>query len=95
VIHPSTVANEMSSSKNGEMDNLGVFGYVMEEGYSGRVNTVQSYHDANRDVARGATKYLPLERVGKNNYIHESAVVDPKTQACNFDVDINCYEGGT
>jgi len=80
VLNPNTLANEMSSSKSGLRDNLGCFAFVMEDGFCARVNTVQSYHDANREIPKGSTKYLPLERLGKNNYIHESAVVDPKTQ---------------
>jgi len=80
ILNPNTLANEMSSSKSGLRDNLGCFAFVMEDGFCARVNTVQSYHDANREIPKGSTKYLPLERLGKNNYIHESAVVDPKTQ---------------
>jgi len=80
VLHPNTLAYEMSSSNSGQMDNLGCFAFVMEEGFCARVNTVQSYLDANREISKGITQYIPLERLGKNNYIHESVVVDPKTQ---------------
>jgi len=80
LLHPTTLAHEFSSSKSGNHDNMGAFAFVMQDGLCTRVNTIQSYVDANREIPKGTSKYVPLERLGKNNYIHDSAVVDPKTQ---------------
>ncbi len=53
-----------------------------KDNYCIRVNTIRSYVDANRDVARGITSYTPYEEMGKNNYIAANAEVDPRTQVC-------------
>lgn len=69
-----------SSARTAERDPLGCFAYIMEEGTAFRVNTIQSYLDANHEVTKGTSGYLPIEKPGRNNYIHESAIVDGKTQ---------------
>jgi len=82
VKRPKSFAYEMSASSSAESDCLGCFAYVLpaDSGYCVRVNTIQSYIDANNTIPRSVTPYLPLEPIAKNNFIHESAVIDPKTQ---------------
>eukprot|EP01112_Ceratiomyxa_fruticulosa_P007279 TRINITY_DN1883_c0_g1_i1.p1 TRINITY_DN1883_c0_g1~~TRINITY_DN1883_c0_g1_i1.p1 ORF type:complete len:506 (-),score=62.37 TRINITY_DN1883_c0_g1_i1:43-1560(-) len=60
----------------------GCFVFVIGgEGYCARANTLQSYMEINRDIARNAAAILrPWEKPGKNNYIHESAQIHPMTQ---------------
>ncbi len=80
-----TLALDMSSTSNSLVDQLGCFVYMMphtKDNYCIRVNTIRSYVDANRDVARGITSYTPYEEMGKNNYIAATAEVDPRTQVC-------------
>jgi len=80
VLNIETIATAMSSSTATNTDGLGIFCYVMEDGYCIRVNTLLNYFEANKDVARGATTYNPYEEVGKQNFISASAEVNPKTQ---------------
>eukprot|EP01113_Clastostelium_recurvatum_P005771 TRINITY_DN12588_c0_g1_i4.p1 TRINITY_DN12588_c0_g1~~TRINITY_DN12588_c0_g1_i4.p1 ORF type:complete len:445 (-),score=98.57 TRINITY_DN12588_c0_g1_i4:16-1245(-) len=60
----------------------GCYVHVMgSEGYCARANTLHSFMEMNRDIARNASAvFRPLERPGKNNYIHELAVVHVQTQ---------------
>jgi len=59
---------------------IGCYAHVMSSGYCMRANTIQSYMEMNRDIARAASKFLPWEQRGKNNFVHESASVHPQTQ---------------
>jgi len=81
VLNQETLESEMSSSSRRNNDGLGCFACVLEEGFCMRVNTIQTYLDANREITRvGITSYSPWEAVGKNNWVAESSEVDPKTQ---------------
>jgi len=59
---------------------IGCFAHVMTSGYCMRATTLQNYMEMNRDIARAASKFLPWEQKGKNNFIHESASIHPQTQ---------------
>lgn len=50
VLNVGTLADTMSSSVVSNKDFLGCFAYILEEGYCLRVNTIQTYLEANRDV---------------------------------------------
>lgn len=69
-----------SSSAKHEINKLGCFAYVQEGGFCARVNTIPSYLEANREIAKGTTGFLPWETLGKGNFVESSAEVNPKTQ---------------
>jgi len=80
VLNVETLASTLSSAPERSVDELGCFAYVMTDGFCARVNTINSYLEVNKEVATGNTGYLPFEKPGKNNFIHETALIDPKTQ---------------
>jgi len=80
VQNPSGLIAKLSSTPKSESDQLGCFAYIMKEGICFRVNTLQSFMDANRELAKGEHGYVPNEKPGRQNFIDEAAVIDPKTQ---------------
>eukprot|EP01119_Soliformovum_irregulare_P012626 TRINITY_DN3292_c0_g1_i2.p1 TRINITY_DN3292_c0_g1~~TRINITY_DN3292_c0_g1_i2.p1 ORF type:complete len:394 (+),score=91.81 TRINITY_DN3292_c0_g1_i2:14-1195(+) len=75
----SSLVSKMTSTRKHESDSLGCFAYIVDEGYCQRVNTIHSYMQANAKLSTGKLKYLPWEHPGKNNFIHETAQIEPQT----------------
>jgi translation initiation factor eIF-2B subunit gamma len=57
------------------------FAHIVESGLCCRVNTIESYKEANREIStfNARETYRPHEAAGKNNYVHKEAKIAQTT----------------
>lgn len=80
---PSKVPLEvqMASSRSDPADKIFCQAFLLDaKPLCLRANNMASFMDANRDIATGQKFFKPLEKVGKGNFISETATISPKTQ---------------
>eukprot|EP01105_Mastigella_eilhardi_P006435 TRINITY_DN1800_c0_g2_i2.p1 TRINITY_DN1800_c0_g2~~TRINITY_DN1800_c0_g2_i2.p1 ORF type:complete len:482 (+),score=140.88 TRINITY_DN1800_c0_g2_i2:25-1446(+) len=77
--HPSYDASRMSHTST-TAANMCFAVMVPHTQYSVRVNTITSYIDANKEIARGVHLYQPWEQHQKNNFISSTTDISNKTQ---------------